>query len=404
VGLCIAPSVTDKRFVNDIPSAIVAIPAKNEAERIFACLAALATQRDRRGAPIPENCFEILVFANGCNDATAEVAEACAGACPYPIIVMQENPSAEVSSAGWARKRALDSAADHLRRASRGDALLLTTDADSCVSPTWIDETLRAFAEGVDCVAGYVDAHPAEIFGLGPRFLRRARLEDEYLRIIAEIYAICDPRSHDPWPNHRVSSGASLAVALRAYDAVGGLPERPLGEDVALTHALECAGFKVRHTMAVQAYTSCRFDGRARGGAADTMRHRHAVDDAPCDDDVEPAFQAARRALCKGALRRLCARGLLHADDLSPWLGTSLRAERETLSRLGSEGRFEEFWTRFVSASPSLNRCIVLRPADLPWQIERGRMILRRLRSQKPSTRPKTRSRLAQTDASTPVA
>ena len=33
------------------------------------------------------------------------------------------------------------------------------------------------------------------------------------------------------------------------------------------------------------------------------MRHRHAVPDAPCDEDIEPALQATRRALCKGFLR-----------------------------------------------------------------------------------------------------
>jgi len=70
---------------------------------------------------------------------------------------------------------------------------------------------LHEFGNGVDCVAGYIDAIPAEYIGLGGDFLSRGRLEDTYLRYIAEIYARCDPRPHDPWPNHRVSSGASLA-------------------------------------------------------------------------------------------------------------------------------------------------------------------------------------------------
>jgi len=51
--------------------------------------------------------------------------------------------------------------------------------------------------------------------------------------------------------------------------------------------------------MDVCVSTSCRFDGRATGGAADTMRYRHAIPDAPCDEEIEPALQATRRAYVK---------------------------------------------------------------------------------------------------------
>jgi hypothetical protein len=40
-----------------------------------------------------------------------------------------------------------------------------------------------------------------------------------------------------------------------------------------------------------------------RAGAADTMRHRHAVPDAPCDEEIETALRATRRALYKRFLR-----------------------------------------------------------------------------------------------------
>ena len=62
------------------------------------------------------------------------------------------------------------------------------------VAPTWLAATLREFEKGVDCVAGYIDAIPSEYLALGVEFLTWGRLEDTYLRYLAEISARCDPR------------------------------------------------------------------------------------------------------------------------------------------------------------------------------------------------------------------
>lgn len=374
-----APPHAARRGGDLDPYAIVAIPANDEAERIGACLAALITQRDRFGAPVEAGCFEILVFANNCTDGTADVVRALAAASPHPIHIVAETLPPEHANAGWARKRAMDLAAVRLGEAGRHGGVILTTDADSCVALTWISATLEAFAGGADCVAGYIDAHPAELVRLGPDFLRRGRLEDRYLRAVAEIHARCDPKPHDPWPNHRVSSGASLGVTLAAYLAVGGLPPRPVGEDAALTHALEGAGFKVRHAMDVSVFTSCRFDGRARGGAADTMRHRHDVVDAPCDDDLEPALHVARRALAKGTLRRLAGRGSLKGRGWASRFGLRPSEADAALSAYDRSG-FEAFWGHVSAASPKLRQARTLRPSDLPRQIERAETVLAHLR------------------------
>ena len=339
----------------------MAIPARDEAERIGAALAALAMQRDGAGAPLPDAAFSILVYANNCRDSTAAVCERWAALCPYPIAVVAETTGAAGANAGCARKRAMDLAADRLEREGRHDGAILTTDADSCVATTWVDATLAAFERGVDGVAGYIDAHPAELLALGPAFLRRGRLEDRYLRAAAEVFARCDPRAHDPWPTHRVSSGASLAVTLAAYRAVGGLPPLPVGEDVALTRVLEEHGFAVRHAMDVIVSTSCRLDGRAPGGAADTMRSRVDDPEAPCDDGIEPAGTLLRRAIAQGRLRR-------------EW-----RAGAATLSG-GPNEPFERRWAAVQAEDPALHRRAPLRPADLPREIARLETIVRRLR------------------------
>ena len=355
--------------------AIVAIPAHDEAANIERCLAALAMQRDETGAPVREGAFEILVFANNCTDATAEIVSNFAALMPHSLRVVVEQLPPGQRSAGGARKRAMDLAAAILLERG-GTGLILTTDADSCVAPTWFAGTMREFSHGVDCVAGYIDANPLELVSLGRTFLGRGRLEDTYLSLVAEIYARCDERPHDRWPNHRVSSGASLAVTLEAYTAIGGLPPRPVGEDAALTEALDSAGFRVRHSMQVSVATSCRLDGRAQGGAADTMRLRHAVPDAPCDDDLEPALQATRRAIYRGWLRRL-----LDGEWSPHLLPRGWRVPAEVTTDLLQPGlAFEEAWQQLCRRSPILQRGLPLRPSDLPRQIAMANIIVRQLR------------------------
>ncbi len=149
------------------PGVVVAIPANDEAERLALCLAALAGQRDEFGAPLPDTAFEVLVFANNCSDETAEIARRLRGDLPFALTVIEETLPPARATAGWARRRAMDEAADRLTAAHRYDGLILTTDADSVVSPTWVAATLRVVAEGADAVAGYVDGMPAEKLALG---------------------------------------------------------------------------------------------------------------------------------------------------------------------------------------------------------------------------------------------
>ena len=158
---------------------------------------------------------------------------------------------------------AMDLAADWLAAHGDGDGVLLTTDADSRVAPNWVSANLGAIAAGVDGVAGCILLDPDEAARLPECVRERGRLEEQYARLLAELQARLDPQPYNPWPHHSTASGASLAVTLRAYRQIGGLPALPLGEDKALVASLVDCDARVRHALAVQVVTSGRLDGRA---------------------------------------------------------------------------------------------------------------------------------------------
>lgn len=349
---------------------IVAIPARNESERIIRCLSALAVQRDGLGAPVPIGSFGVLLLVNNSSDETASAARRATCGLPYPLAVREVHLS-QNATAGGARRLAMEEAAA-IMRCSSIDGFLMTTDADSVVSPSWLSSNAGHLESGADCVAGYIDAEPAEIVSHGAAFLTRGRLEDTYLRLVAEIYALCDPRDHDPWPNHRVSSGASLAVRVSAYDAVGGMPDKAVGEDGAFTALLDGQGYRVRHALDVTVLTSCRLDGRATGGAADTMRHRRDVPDAFCDDDLEPALRTLRRAVMRGLLRKA------HRETGRE---AALRRLLGNVSHSNPDGSFADDWKTVEAFNPRLKRGDPLRPSDLPSEIAKAMLILKHLRS-----------------------
>lgn len=360
---------------------IIAIPACNEEQRIGDCLAALAVQRDACGRRIPLECYRLLLYANNCSDATSSMAAQVQAGTGLCLEILEAVRDEERFAAGLARKTVMDMAADRLEASGAAGGLIMTTDADSMVSPTWLANSWRAFASGADCVAGYVDADPREYTALGRDFQNRGFAEEHYHALVAEAFALLDPRPHDPWPNHQVSSGASLAITLKMYRKIGGLPATASGEDSGLVLAVECQAGKVRHAMDVCVTTSCRLEGRAVGGAADAMRHRHAVCDAPCDQELEPIAKVIRKARLKGFLRRSIATDQLRAVQILAEFGAS-EATSQALLALYRQSCFEVFWQRLCAAFGPLRYGAPLRPSALGAEIAKAEAIIHRLRTQ----------------------
>lgn len=205
---------------------VVAIPVRNEAERIGACLEALAAQQD-----IGASGLGVVLFLNNCTDATAHVVAALQPTLGIPVRMIER--AYDGANAGWARREAMEAAAAWFDECDATDGVILTTDADSRVPPDWVACNLAAITDGVDAVAGRIALDEVDAARLPDALHARGRLEGGYEARLVELEALIDPVSHDPWPRHWTTSGATLAVRLATYRRVGGMPPLAVGEDKA---------------------------------------------------------------------------------------------------------------------------------------------------------------------------
>lgn len=257
----------------------IAVPARNEAERIEACLRRLAALAiDAR-----VDCVTIHVLANNCQDDTAACARRVAATVARPILVRPLELPPCRANAGWARRVALDDAAVALGRP--GD-VLVSTDADTLPTADWLIRTLDHIDAGWDAVAGLARLDPRELRA-HPRVhrLRFAQIR-RYQASLDRLKAADDPA--EPWPRHFYEGGASMALTLGAYRRIGGAPTPPVGEDRALFDAVRRAGGRVRHPLDVRVITSARLVGRAAGGASDTLARWGEQPEAAPIEGLEP--------------------------------------------------------------------------------------------------------------------
>lgn len=248
----------------------VAIPAHNELTVLPACLTALGKAAAFAGV----DALDVVVLANNCGDGTAQVAAGATFDGRLRLHVIEARLPPERAHAGWARRLALDAAAELL---SSPRDLLLSTDADTLVAEDWLARTGAWFDRGWDAVAGLARLRPAEL-----RILpidHRARLANlrRYEQAITWLRAARD--SSEPRPRHFYEGGASMALTHGLYQDIGGAPTPRVGEDKALFEAVRSAGGKVRHPMDVRVLTSPRLDGRAPGGASDTLAEWGRLDE-----------------------------------------------------------------------------------------------------------------------------
>lgn len=336
----------------------VGIPARDEEDRLRACILAIGRQTGIKPADV-----SVVIGLNNTTDRSLEVCIEAAGGLGCRIMVLDSALESDRAHAGWARKLALDEA----YRQCAAQGILLTTDADTVVDDDWIAQNLAAIDAGADAVAGFVTADPGELQMLPAAILDRGALEWEYQNLLAGYEAVIDPRAWDPAPRHNQMCGASLAVKREAYAAVGGLPPLLVGEDRALFDALAARDYLIRHSLKAHVTTSARTVGRASGGMSDALRLRDDPD-YPCDDILETVDTATVRWQLRHALRA----------DWGAWdvpaIASRLDVPVELVEAAAGETYFGAAWVRLQTASPQLAMQLVT-TASLPNELAKLRLL-----------------------------
>ena len=292
-------------------AAVVVVPARDEEQRIAACLEALRAQA---GVGVP---WEIIVVLDDCTDATADLVAAAAARCAVPI----EAVAGPGRGVGAARARGMDLACLRLHEAGAPDGLIATTDADSRVDRDWLAAMLALRDGGARAIAGLVDLDPADVAPIDPdAAAHRRERAGQRLRAV---------RAEDAAAEHHHFAGASLAVTAHAYRLAGGLEPVTSLEDEAFARRLTQAGIPIVRSRAVRVRTSARAEGRApRGLAVDLAlagwRARRRYDASAFDP----------RALhdAKGDTR---VAAILPARDVAATVGAVLRGTVLPLAQAG---------------------------------------------------------------------
>ena len=313
----------------------VAIPARNEAQRLPRLLAALARQR---GTPH----FALCLHFDNCDDGSAACAASWATNAPYAIHT-SEDRSGGWPNAGAARRRAME-----LAQRIAPDGVLMTTDADSEPDDDWIASNLAAL-DHADIVAG--------------RIVRRAGVpspaQDRVERYLDRLHALrrrLDPVEWEAPQTHHWTSATSLAMASATYTGIGGMPPHRTGEDAALVDVAARLGFRTRRDAAVVVRTSARRTGRVTGGFASALTASDDRDHAPMV--AHPADEAWRYA--HHAMARV-----LHGTDDYATLAKRLALPLREIHQVADEcPNGEAFAARIVGAPPGGMRHIALGQAE----------------------------------------
>ena len=216
---------------------IVAIPARNEADDIAACLRSVASAASECDAHV-----EVVVAADSCCDGTLDAVRATPmNGVGLSII------EGDWASAGSARASA---AALGLSQAGSPSQLIwiANTDADCEVPADWCRRHID-LAQRCDAVSGIVDLDPE-------------RTDPSVYQAFLDTY-------HLDLDSHPHVHGANFGLRGDAYLAVGGWAMGvKVGEDHLLWNSLQAAGYRLRQDPALTVRTSARTRSRVFGGFA----------------------------------------------------------------------------------------------------------------------------------------
>jgi cellulose synthase/poly-beta-1,6-N-acetylglucosamine synthase-like glycosyltransferase len=194
------------------PTATIVIAARNEEENIGRCLESLVR------LTYPRELLEIIIVDDRSTDRTAEIIGKYGSEHPH-IRVLSAEPGS-----GLLRGKA--NAVTQGIEATKGEIILLT-DADCIVPPSWVEETVKYFADSrVGIVAGFTYLE-------GKRLFSQMQALDWF-----GLFSVAAAGVRVGLPITAV--GTNLHVRRTAYEKVGGYRGIPFSvtEDYALFHAV----------------------------------------------------------------------------------------------------------------------------------------------------------------------
>jgi len=125
---------------DELPSATVIVSARNEEENIYDCLVSLDKLE------YPEGKLEIIIVDDHSTDATREITENFIRGKERFKLITPEKQIGEVRG----KANAIANAIEH----AKGE-IILTTDADCIVSPTWAKTLASYYTKDVAMVSGF---------------------------------------------------------------------------------------------------------------------------------------------------------------------------------------------------------------------------------------------------------
>jgi len=199
------------KFVEQLPNATVIVAARNEENNVLPCMEAL------NKLEYPDGKLEIILVDDKSTDRTGEIISSFIGDKPKFKKIITKKEIGHLKGKTNAIANAIEQA--------KGE-IILTTDADCMVSPTWAKTLASYFKEDVAMVNGFT------VQNAGTQFAGMQHLDFVYLlSVAAGTINFEKPLS---------CIGNNMSYRKSAYDEVGGYENLPFSvtEDFNLLFAI----------------------------------------------------------------------------------------------------------------------------------------------------------------------
>lgn len=220
-----------------MPYVSVVVAARNEEHNIPYLLTTLLNQ------DYPDNLYEVIIANDESTDRTEEIVTSFQKKFSNLKLIDVKVTNKVISR----KKNALSQAI----AAAKGE-LILTTDADCLVKPTWVSGMIRYFGPGIGSVAGL--SLPKIVDWKHSRFIEKY----EYLDTLALFSAGAGAIGYEKVFS---GSGQNFAYTHDAYLQVNGfekINKYISGDDVLLMQLIRRAGYKIRFAFGKETHNQTR--------------------------------------------------------------------------------------------------------------------------------------------------